>query len=282
MRTLKQWLIRGGRCAARLCLAGAASAALAGEITLLAGAIGDPAAIDGPVAIARLKGPQGIAVDRAGNIYVTDGHAIRKVSTDGEVSTFAGRADEWGRTDGAGGAARFNNPQGLAADAAGYLYVADRDNQAIRKITPAGLVSTLAGSATSMGSADGKGSAARFFRPSALAVDAAGNVFVADTRNFTLRRITPSGVVTTIAGRADPNNDRAAGYLDGPARAARFSFIEGIAVDAAGNVYVADNSTHVIRKLSTRGVVSTIAGQVGAVGSVDGSGASGSPCSRLR
>jgi sugar lactone lactonase YvrE len=279
---------------ARLCIAIAAVSiccvanswvALAGEITLLAGANGETMAADGAVAIARFKGPQGIAADRAGNIFVTDGHAIRKVSALGEVTTLAGRAEEWGTTDGLGGTARFNNPQGLAVDAAGNVYVADRDNQCIRKITPSGMTTTLAGSATSSGSADGLGSAARFWRPTALAVGATGIVYVADTRNFTIRRISPAGAVTTLAGRPEPSvrslreyltylkGAGAVQYIDGPASVARFGTIEGIAVDQAGNVFVADYTNHVIRKISAAGVVSTVAGRAGAVGSVDGTGA---------
>ena len=273
LSTLTLKLLSFGLCAVQLCLANASTAMLSGEITLLAGTTGDSAATNGPVASARFEAPQGIAVDRFGNIFISDGHAIRKLSAAGQVTTLAGRVDEWGSTDGAGGVARFNNPQGLAVSAAGNVYVADRDNQTIRKITPAGFVSTLAGSADSTGSSDGIGTAARFFRPSAVAVDASGNVFVADTRNFTLRKISPAGVVTTIAGRAPSIVDSEPGYADGPARAARFGFIEGIAVDSAGNVYVADNSSHVIRKLNTRGVVSTVAGQAYAMGSVDDSGA---------
>jgi sugar lactone lactonase YvrE len=249
---------------------GAASmrAAEAGQLVWVAGDIGNAAAVEGTRATARFNALAGIAVDGAGNVYVADGHSIRKLSTDGRVTTMAGVASEWGNNDGARAAARFNSPQGLAADAAGNVYVADRDNHAIRKITPDGTVSTLAGSALLPGAGDGPGSRAGFFRPSAIAVDASGNVFVADTRNFTIRKISSTGVVTTLAGRADEQ-----GNIDGPAQSARFGFIEGIAVDTAGDVYVADNSSHVIRKLSTRGVVTTVAGLNSTLGSADGVGA---------
>ena len=172
-----------------------------GELQLIAGDAGDAAVVDGLPAVARLGALTGIAVDVAGNVYVADGHAIRRISTDRTVTTIAGRVGEWGTRDGRGAIARFNNPQGLAVDAAGNVYVADRDNHTIRKITPEGMVSTEAGAAGSSGASDGRGPKARFFRPSGIAVDAAGNLFVSDTRNYTIRRISPAGVVSTLAGQ---------------------------------------------------------------------------------
>ncbi len=237
-----------------------------GQIQLIAGDLGAAGGVDGPIAVARFTALAGVAVDGRGNVYVSDGHAVRKISTDGVVTTVAGLASEWGDADGAGATARFNSPQGLATDAAGNVYVADRDNQAIRKITPAGMVTTLAGSSVSMGADDGIGTRARFFRPTGVAVDGAGNVFVADTRNYTVRKISAAGVVSTLAGRAEEE-----GSTNGPAAAARFASPQGIAVDAAGNVYVTDFDSHVIRKISTSGIVTTFAGS--SMGSADGSGA---------
>src|SRR5438094_825313 len=115
-------------------------------------------------------------------------------------ANFAGLASGRGSADGTGSAARFNETEGVAVDSAGNLYVADSNNDTIRKVTPAGAVTTLAGSAGQVGSADGTGSAARFNRPSGVAVDSSGNAYVADTQNDTIRKVTPSGVVTTIAG----------------------------------------------------------------------------------
>jgi sugar lactone lactonase YvrE len=231
--------------------------------------------MDGPAAVARLGSLTGVAVDRAGDVYVSDGHAIRKISADGTVTTIAGRVDEWGDRDGPGAGARFNNPQGLAADTAGNVYIADRDNHTIRKISPDGVVSTLAGSAGSAGASDGKGPKARFFRPSGIAVDALGNVFVSDTRNFTIRKISPASVVSTLAGHPDPQGSNRAGSVNGPAAAARFSFPQGIAVDASGTIYVADFFSHAIRRISAVGMVTTWAGQSTppAMGSADGVGA---------
>lgn len=248
-------------------LPGALEQSSGGQIVLIAGDVGAAGGVDGPIAVARFTALAGITVDGRGNVYVSDGNSVRKTSTDGVVTTVAGLASEWGDADGAGATARFNSPQGLATDAAGNVYVADRDNQEIRKITPAGMVSTLAGSSLSMGDNDGIATRARFFRPTGVAVDGAGNVFVADTRNYTVRKISPAGAVSTLAGRAEE-----AGNTNGPGSAARFASPQGIAVDAAGNVYVTDFDSHVIRKISTSGIVTTFAGS--SMGSADGNGAS--------
>jgi len=248
---------------------GAPQATNGGQLSLIAGDVGDAGSVDGPTQVARFTALAGVTVEGRGNVYVSDGHAIRKISTEGGVTTIAGRVGEWGDTDGAGATARLNNPQGLAADAAGNVYVADRDNHTIRKITPGGIVSTLAGSASSSGTKDGRGAQARFFRPSGIAVDGSGNLFVSDTRNFTIRKITPAGVVSTLAGHGGE-----AGSTNGPTASARFASPQGIAVDGAGNLYVADFDLHAIRKISTSGVVTTFAGQLGAPGAADGNGAS--------
>src|SRR5579864_4872873 len=246
---------------------GALQAPGGGQISLIAGDTGAAGGVDGLVAVARFTALAGVTVDDEGNVYVSDGHAVRKISTDGMVTTLAGVASEWGDADGTGPAARFNSPQGLATDAAGNVYVADRDNQTIRKISPAGMVSTLAGSSSSMGATDAIGTRAIFFRPAGVAVDGAGNVFVADTRNYTVRKISPAGAVRTIAGHADEP-----GSANGPGAVARFASPQGIAVDAAGNVYVTDFDSHVIRKISASGVVTTLAGS--SMGIADGTGAS--------
>ena len=156
--------------------------------------------------------------------------------------TLAGTAGSFGSTDGTGSAARFYFPQGVAVDSAGNVFVADMFNDTIRKITSAGVVTTLAGLADSSGSTDGTGSAARFNFPTSVAVDSAGNVYVADTTNQTIRKVTSAGVVTTLAGSAGN-----AGSADGTGSAARFSGPHGVAVDTAGNIFVADRSNHTIR-----------------------------------
>jgi len=151
------------------------------------------------------------------------------------VTTLAGSAGQQGSADGTGSAARFKFPVGVAVDSVTNVFVADSNNGTIRKITPAGVVTTLAGSAGQFGSSDGAGSAARFSVSYALAVDSAGDVYLADSGNHTIRKITPVGTVTTLAGSAGQ-----IGSADGSGSTARFNRPQGVAVDSAGNVYVAD------------------------------------------
>jgi DNA-binding beta-propeller fold protein YncE len=201
--------------------------------------------------------PTGVAVDREGNIYVSDnsGASIRKIARDNTLTTFAGKSGESGSTDGSAAQARFTRPRGIASDADGNLYVADEGDHTIRKITRTGMVSTLAGHPGASGHADGPGKTARFAAPRGLTVDAAGNVYVIDTDNHAIRKITPGGDVSTLAGSAGD-----AGSTDGPGRTARFSEPRGIAVDAVGNVFVADTGNGSIRQIAPDGTVSTIAG----------------------
>jgi sugar lactone lactonase YvrE len=204
-----------------------------------------------------LTTPTSIVADAAGNAYVTNNgnNVILKLTPQGGMSVFAGKAGVDGSEDGTGAAARLASPRGIAIDPAGNLYVADEGNSNIRKITPAGAVTTLAGEARQTGTNDGAGKAAHFAAPRGVAADASGNVYVADTDKHVIRKITPAGVVTTLAGRAGDN-----GKTDGPAAAARFSEPRGIAVDAAGNVYVADTGNAAVRQITPEGVVTTIAG----------------------
>lgn len=152
---------------------------------------------DGPAADAHFNGPHGVAVDSSGNLFVADtvNCTIRKISPSGIVTTFAGSPDQLGSTDGTGSAARFNLPQGIAVDPQGNVYVADTGNHTVRKITSAGVVTTLAGFAGAQGSTDGTGNAARFSFPVSIFADAAGNVYVLQQG---VRRITPGGAVDTI------------------------------------------------------------------------------------
>jgi gliding motility-associated-like protein len=181
------------------------------------------------------------------------------------ISTIAGLAGSSGITNGTGTAARFNAPQAIAADKSGNLYVADRINNVIRKITSAAVVTTFAGNGTP-GAVDGSGTAASFFEPYGIACDTAGNVYVADTKNFKIRKITPSGIVTTVAGQG------VFGTTNGPVNTARFGYPVGVAVSPDGSIiYVADYNTHVIRQISG-GTVTTVAGMIYVTGNTNGSG----------
>ncbi len=250
-------------------------------VTTLAGKTGSSGSADGTNSTARFLGPHGLAVDSAGNLYVADllNHTIRKVApvgTNWVVTTLAGRAGSSGNADGSNSTARFTEPRDLSVDSAGNLYVTDSLNHTIRKVTPVGtnwVVTTLVGRAGSSGSADGTNSAARFNYPYYAKVDGAGTLYVVDTGNHTIRKVTPVGtnwVVTTPVGKAG-----LAGSADGTNSAARFKFPWGVALDSAGTLYVADQDNHTIRKVTpvgTNWVVTTLAGKVGNPGSADGTG----------
>jgi len=236
--------------------------------TTLAGQAGVTGSQDGKGTTTRYNNPMGVAVDDAGNLYVADNynHTVRKITPSGNASTLAGLAGSSGTADGAGNTARFNGPWGVAVNRNGAVYVADNENNTIRKMTRDGVVSTLAGSPAGSGSADGVGSAARFNNPRGVAVDVEGNVYVADSGNHTIRKITPLGSVSTLAGTAGTW-----GSSDGAGRAARFLNPSSVAVDKEGFVYVADDN-HTVRKITPSGIVSTLAGSAGVKGSSDGTG----------
>ena len=240
----------------------------AGVVSTFAGN-GKPGSRDGTGTDARFSQVQGLAIDGSDTLYVADSgnNTIRKITPAGVVTTLAGLAGTPGSADGAGSAARFSFPRAVAVDAAGAnIYVADSGNSTIRKVTAAGVVTTLAGLAGSSGSVDGTGSAARFRFSGGITVDGSGNVFVADTNNSTIRQVTPGGVVTTYAGQASiPGN------TDGTGVAARFSFANGVIADGAGNLFVADTGNGRIRQIAPGGVVTTLAGS-GAPGTADGTG----------
>ncbi|MFZ2493469.1 MAG: hypothetical protein WA208_18475 [Thermoanaerobaculia bacterium] len=240
-----------------------------GAVTTLAGLAGNAGNADGTGSIARFDFPFGLATDSSGNVYVADefNHTIRKISPAGEVTTLAGLAGAAGSADGIASAARFSLPSGVATDSRGNVYIADRRNNTIRKISPAGEVTTLAGLAGAAGSADGIGSAARFYNPIGVATDSGGNVYVADQVNNTIRKITPTGEVTTLAGFAS----FIGGAADGAGSAARFSQPWGVATDSGGNVYVGDTFNQKIRKITPDGQVTTLAGSQ-YYGSADGVG----------
>jgi sugar lactone lactonase YvrE len=246
-----------------------AAPAVAVGLSTFAGQPGKKGYTDGAVAGAEFRLPNNLAVDPSGNIYVADtaNDVIRKVTPDGIVTTLAGVAHSHGNEDGQGSKARFWAPFGIAVDRTGDVYVADTANNTIRKITPGGIVSTLAGLPGHPGTNNGVNFAARFRNPWSVAVDSSNNVFVADMSNDTIRKITPAGMVYTFAGRAGQ-----IGNTDGFGNDARFDNPFGVAVDSAGDVYVADSANNAIRKITAHRVVTTLAGLPGYAGDADGSG----------
>jgi sugar lactone lactonase YvrE len=260
-----------------------------GVVSLLAGDPPESGSQDGPAEMARFNQPAGAGADGAGNIYVTDSanHTIRKVSNAGSVTTLAGLAGVSGSTDGAGSAARFTTPSDLAVDSGGNIFVVS--NSAVRKITPDGIVSTLAALAGEIGSRiavdgngnvfltkghaiqkitssgsvstfagdflvsgsqDGTGTGARFNQPRGMVADGAGNLYVADSLNYAIRKITAGGVVTTFAGMAGQN-----GVVDGSGSSARFAFMDGLSLDESGNLYVSPGFP--FRRISPSGEVTS-------------------------
>lgn len=199
-----------------------------------------------------LSDPFGIAVAEDGSVYVSDAgesDRIRKISPEGTVTTLAGERE--GFADGAGSQSSFNTPSALAVDADGNLYVADTGNNRIRKITPEGMVTTVAGDGTA-GYADGPAAQARFNGPIGVAVDTNGNLYVADTYNDRIRKISVDGQVTTVAGAGQP------GYTDGPAASALFDTPCGVVVANDGSLIVADTGNRQLRKVTIDGNVSTV------------------------
>jgi hypothetical protein len=238
-------------------------------VTTMSGSAGFIGSADGMGTAVRFYSPYGITTDGV-NLYVADSsnHTIRKiVISTSVVTTLAGTPPLSGTTDGAGSSARFNNPAGITTDGIN-LYVTDNANHTIRKIViSTGVVTTLAGSAGSSGSADGTGSTARFNNPVGITTDGA-NLYVADTANHTIRKIViSSGVVTTLAGTAGSY-----GSADGTGALARFYTPIGITTEGT-NLYVTDWSNSTIRRIViTTGSVTTLAGLAGNYGSLDGTG----------
>jgi len=238
--------------AARLSVVASSTRAL----RLVAGLPGGEGVADLPGTQARFVQPAWTAVGPNGDVYVTSYDAVRRIAASGAVTTLAGAEFRLGSQDGLAAAASLRKPSGLAAGAGGELYVSDSEANVIRRIDPDGTVSTFAGAYDGFGaSLDGTGAAARFAQPHGLAISpATGDLFVADTASATIRRITPQGVVTTYAGRADAYGD-----IDGAAADARFAAPAAVAVDAHGIVYVADAGNHAVRRIGTDGTVTTLA-----------------------
>jgi len=238
-----------------------------GVVTTIAGLAQISGNNDGTGSSARFSQPQSVTVDSSGNIYVADGgnNSIRKITPNGVVTTLAGGGAN-GTADGTGSAAGFRLPNGVAVDNEGNVYVTDYGNSTVRKISAAGAVTTLAGSPGLRGSADGIGSLARFAEPVGIAIDNVGNLYVGDSTNYTIRKISPSGIVSTLAGLAGQ-----AGAADGTGSSARF-FGPGVgSVDSSGNIIVTDIANNLIRRVTSLGVVTRMAGS-GSRGFSDGIG----------
>ena len=217
------------------------SAPVSGWVSpVIAGQVGAVGSADGVGANARFRWPRGIAIDNAGNLYVADtgNNTIRKITPDHSVTTLAGLAAAPGVSDGKGSAARFIAPQGIAVDNMDNVYVAEFVNNTVRKVTPDGVVSLLAGSVQIPGNENGRGASAHFRNPWALGADKNGNVYVSDNGNLSLRKITPEGVVITLADS--------------------FGNPRGVAVDGAGNIFVADLANNSIRKITPANKASTL------------------------
>lgn len=219
---------------------------------------------DGVGIAASFNYPGGIAIDASGNLYIADclNNKIRKITATGVVTTLAGNGSQ-GSIDGDATTASFYNPTGLAVDASGNVFVADCYNHSIRKVTPSGLVTTIAGSGLP-GSIDAIGTAASFKYPTSLVIDTVGDIYVTDFLNHKIRKITTAAVVSTFVGSG------IAGSGNGTGVSASFNKPKGVAIDNLGDFYVADSDNLKIRKITSAGVVTDHAG-VGSVGAIDGS-----------
>lgn len=280
-----------------------------GNVTTLAGTPGSSGSADGSGSAARFSFLKGLSVDGAGNVYVVDGHAVRRISPTGAVTTLAGAVDAAGNANGPGAAARFAQPWGIAVDPSGVAYVADTENYAIRRVAADGSVSTYAGTPGSRGTANGSAASATFLGPKGIARDAAGNLYVTDwygppaprlsEASTFIRRIGADGVVSTMAGTfggetgpaqfrdtfAIAADNAGNAYVSAFNRVQRISAagavstvagpiigyqsLEGISIDAEGNLYVADTPGHAISRVTQAGAVTVVAGRQGEAGSTD-------------
>lgn len=239
-------------------------------VNTTAGGSATGAAITLTVAPSVLSFPEGVAIDATGNLYVTDSatHVVLKIDLNRQATTLAGASGSAGSADGTGTAARFNQPTGIYATTDGYLTVADTGNATIRRIV-FGAVTTLAGSTVNRGNTDGAASAATFSLPTGVALDGRSNVYVADATNHTIRKLAwdAAFAVSTFAGTAGSS-----GATDGTGTAARFNYPTGVTVDTSDNLFVADTTNNLIRKITPAGTVSTHAGVMAVSGWQDGTG----------
>lgn len=241
------------------------------SVRTLAGLPETPGSTDGTNTTARFNDPAGLAIAADGTIFVADNqnHAIRRIGTNGVVTTLAGLPGTPGSADGSGSNARFDSPTGLALGPDGVLYVSDTGNHTLRRITLTGVVTTLAGAAGNADFADGPATTARFNQPLGLAIAPDGTVFVADSGNHLIRAIATNGTVSVLAG-----NPETFGSADGTGTNAFFNSPVGLALVPDGSLFVSDANNFTIRRVTSAGVVTTIAGAAGHDGSTDGPTAS--------
>ncbi len=240
---------------------------LDGNVSTLAGMSGVSGDTDGVGAMATFNEPWGLCVDHHGNVLVADtrNNKIRRIAPDGTVITLAGSGN-FGTSNGFGTSSTFGNPTGIECDDQGNIYIADHLTHIIRKIDSIGFVTTIAGKPYQMGDDNGTGNQASFRRPYGLTLDLGGNILVADEWNHKIRKITPDGEVTTVAG------DGLIGSDDGLTSTASFNYPWDLTVDSIGNIYVADGYNYLIRKISIDNQVSTYAGTAEVTGAADGVG----------
>ncbi|MBH0186023.1 MAG: hypothetical protein HP477_11600 [Nitrospira sp.] len=233
----------------------------AGVITTVAGTgVQGFSGDGGPATAAELNDPTGVAVDTVGNLWIADSlnHRIRKVDAAGVITTVAGTGGAGFSGDGGPAtAAELNDPHGVAVDTAGNLWITDLKNHRIRKVDAAGVITTVAGTGVAGFSGDGgPATAAQLHAPHGVAVDTAGNLWIAERDNYRIRKVDAAGVITTVAGTG------VQGFSGdgGPATAAQLVSPNGVAVDTAGNLWIADYDSHRIRKVDAAGVITTVAG----------------------
>lgn len=234
-----------------------------GKVETVAGS-GTPGDKDGPALSAEFKNPVGLAIDLQGRIIISDTelHKVKRYDPKTNmVETIAGNGQE-GDNVGSALTAQFNSPRGLAVNSKGEIFIADAQNNKIKKITTNGMVVLVAGTKTA-GTQDGKASEAQFSLPSSLVFDSQGSLFITDATNNLIRKLDTKNIVTTVAGVPG------GGYLDGPAISAKFRIPTGITIDQSGNLYISDFNNARIRKIDTQKNVTTIIG-TGAFGYVDG------------